>query len=144
MRSIEPSSTLSAVSPSRPVPMQSPLDRSALVWRLMRLLPALLGDEVFAPIAGFLRGGDLERQLQLAERLADMFDQYQVYRADWLESWAGGSDTLVGYQQRDVPLPPDQRWQAALWRALLAELTETEPCPMRVALRTRLATENAL
>ena len=38
--------------------------------------------------------GDPERRLQLAERLADLYDQYQVYRADWLADWAEGRDQL--------------------------------------------------
>jgi exodeoxyribonuclease V gamma subunit len=36
------------------VPSTSPFDRDLLVLRLMRLLPALLQEEVFAPLARFL------------------------------------------------------------------------------------------
>ena len=108
------------------VPPSSPLEKSPLVWRLMRLLPSRLEAPAFAPIARFLRGNDLERRLQLAERLADLYDQYQVYRADWLEAWAGGRDVLRSASGADRTLPSDQRWQAALWRDLLAELSKEE------------------
>jgi exodeoxyribonuclease V gamma subunit len=104
------------------VPAQSPLDKLPLAWRLMALLPELLPRPGFEPLAGFLRGGGLERRLQLAQRLADLYDQYQVYRADWLAAWEGGRDVLPR-QPDDAdapPLPPDQRWQALLWRELLA------------------------
>ena len=76
------------------VPKRSPFDKGPLTWRLMRLLPALLADPVFQPLRHFLGDGDPERRLQLAERLSDLFDQYQVYRADWLEDWAAGRDLL--------------------------------------------------
>jgi len=71
------------------VPPVSPFDKPRLVWRLMRLLPALLDSDTFTPLARFLEGDDdLRKRHQLAERLADLFDQYQVYRADWLAAWA--------------------------------------------------------
>ncbi|SUB15249.1 Exodeoxyribonuclease V gamma chain [Pantoea agglomerans] len=44
--------------------------------------------------------------------MADLFDQYLVYRADWLNSWERG-ETIEG-------LGEAQRWQAALWRDLVS------------------------
>ncbi|MDP4621434.1 MAG: exodeoxyribonuclease V subunit gamma, partial [Hydrogenophaga sp.] len=64
------------------VPPDSPLDKLPMTWRLMALLPACVGDAVFQPVAGFLRGDEPDRLLQLASRLADLFDQYQIYRPD--------------------------------------------------------------
>ena len=67
------------------VPEQSPLDKQPLTWRLMRLLPALQDQPDFAPLKRFLADDhDCRKRYQLAVRLADLFDQYQVYRADWL------------------------------------------------------------
>jgi exodeoxyribonuclease V gamma subunit len=109
------------------VPSRSPFDKGPLTWRLMRLLPALLGDPVFLPLRHFLGDGDPERRLQLAERLADLFDQYQVYRADWLSDWAAGRDQLRGARGEAVALAPDQRWQAQLWRAV----NDSLPAPQR-------------
>lgn len=105
------------------VPAVSPLDRRPLVWRLMALLPRLQAEPGFEPVARFLgAGADATRRLQLAERLADLFDQYQVYRGDWLACWAEGRDELIGFSGQAEPLAADQRWQASLWRALLAAL----------------------
>jgi exodeoxyribonuclease V gamma subunit len=98
------------------VPKRSPFDKDALTWRLMRLLPELLQEEKFAPLRHFLSDGDPERRLQLAERLADLYDQYQVYRADWLTDWAQGVDQLRRPGGDPVPLTTDQCWQAQLWR----------------------------
>ncbi|MGJ9416840.1 exodeoxyribonuclease V subunit gamma [Massilia sp. CMS3.1] len=100
------------------VPARSPFDRDPLTWRLMRLLPALLKEPVFAPLTHFLGDGCPERRLQLAERLADLFDQYQVYRADWLTDWEIGRDQLRRPNGDPLPLAPDQCWQARLWRAV--------------------------
>lgn len=107
------------------VPEASPLDESRLVWRLMRLLPELLQDPVYAPLARFLSDdADARKRFQLAGRLADLFDQYQVYRADWLAAWAAGEDVLPDLLGRHDPLPEDQRWQPALWRALCRDLAD--------------------
>ncbi|MWJ27544.1 exodeoxyribonuclease V subunit gamma [Halomonas sp. ZH2S] len=101
------------------VPTTSPFDKSRLVWRLLRLLPELVEREEFAALRQFLDGdNDLRKHHQLAERLADLFDQYQVYRADWLEVWAEGQDTLLGAHGEPKPLDDAQRWQPALWRAV--------------------------
>jgi exodeoxyribonuclease V gamma subunit len=106
--------------------LHAALDRAALTWRLMRLLPLHLERGDFAPVARFLADGSVERRWQLARRLADLFDQYQVYRADWLDAWARGKPVLIAGNGNTSPLPDDQRWQAALWQALLAELDDDE------------------
>ncbi|UGQ49001.1 exodeoxyribonuclease V subunit gamma [Massilia endophytica] len=108
------------------VPSVSAFDKGPLTWRLMRLLPALLAQPVFSPLRHFLADGDPERRLQLAERLADLFDQYQVYRADWLEDWSAGRDVLRSARGGTLPLPEDQRWQAALWRSVMESVPEQE------------------
>ena len=110
------------------VPEQSPFDEERLRWRLLRMLPSLTGqdgDAPLAPLRAFLRQDhDLRKRFQLAERLADLFDQYQVYRADWLARWAVGDDVLIDARGVATPLPDGQRWQAALWRALLADVRD--------------------
>ena len=104
-------------------PEHSPLDKDALTWRLMRLLPALLDQPAFASLQRFLAGDQEQRKLhQLAARLADLFDQYQVYRADWLEDWAAGRDCLRAINTAPKPLDEGNRWQAQLWRAVLADV----------------------
>ena len=123
------------------VPAESPLDKLPLTWRLMQALPQLALQPGFAPLAGFLHGGDADRRLQLAQRLADLYDQYQVYRADWLDAWAAGHDVLPRTVDEPPtsapPLPDDQRWQAALWRALLQPLDAAARASSRPQLQQR-------
>ncbi len=113
-------------------PARSPLDKAPLTWRLMQALPAWIDKPGFEPLAQFLSASpsadgthDLGRRLQLAERLADLFDQYQLYRADWLDAWGRGREHLVRANGVTVPLPDDQRWQARLWHRLVEGLDES-------------------
>ena len=83
------------------VPATSPFDKELLLWRLMRLLPSLLAEPVFAPLARFLaQDADLRKRHQLAERLADLFDQSDVVFAatnpDLAFGAAGPLPTTVG------------------------------------------------
>jgi len=104
-------------------PQTSPLDKTPLSWRLMRLLPQLLAKPNFQSLQRFLeQDDDLRKRHQLAQRLADLFDQYQVYRADWLEDWAEGRDQLRQFNGLPGPLDADNLWQAELWRELLLDV----------------------
>ncbi|WP_417347113.1 exodeoxyribonuclease V subunit gamma [Ferrimonas sp.] len=105
------------------VPKDSPFDKPRLRWRILKLLPQLLSQEAFAPLRRFLeQDDDLRKRDQLAEQLADLFDQYQVYRADWLDVWAVGRDEIVDGEGRSQPLEEELCWQPRLWRALIADM----------------------
>jgi len=85
-------------------PEQSLLDREDLVWRAMAALPAQLGNPAFAGLRRYLgdRDSDLKRY-QLCRRIADLFDQYLVFRPDLVLGWERGRE---------------DHWQAVLWRRL--------------------------
>jgi exodeoxyribonuclease V gamma subunit len=104
----------------------SPFDRTRLTWRLIRVVPALAGRAGFEPLRRFISDDDDRRKrYQLAVRLADLFEQYQMYRADWLAAWRQGEDVAIGARGERVPLPEEQRWQAALWRELVDEVAHS-------------------
>lgn len=123
---------------SEAVPGESPLDKIPMVWRLMHLLPTHLGQPRFAPVAGFLTGNEPDRMLQLAYQLADLFDQYQNYRADWLQAWARGDDHLILAHGAHAEIPAEQRWQPELWRALLQTLDDRQRQSIRPQLQQRV------
>jgi exodeoxyribonuclease V gamma subunit len=115
------------------VPAHMPLDKSPLVWRIMRLLPSLLAKPSFAPLKNYLGQADADaspmnrRAYQLAAQLADVLDGYQNYRADWLEDWAQARDQLrrqagTNASVFTTALSPAQNWQPELWRDLLDDL----------------------
>ncbi|WP_339080773.1 exodeoxyribonuclease V subunit gamma [Pseudomonas sp. TMP9] len=91
------------------LPEQSAFSPSSLSWRLYDWLcePEQL---VQAPrLAHYLDGGDERRRLSLAVKIADVFDQYLLYRDDWLAAWE---------RNELLDLGPDEAWQALLWREL--------------------------
>ena len=87
------------------VPDVSPYDPAVLTWRLLDLFSQLEDSERFAPVHTYLKDGDAVRRYELAWRLADNYDQYLVYRSDWILRWESGLD---------------DHWQAELWRRLVA------------------------
>jgi exonuclease V gamma subunit len=54
----------------------------------------------------------------IATQLADAFDQYIMYRPDWLLAWQGQT---IPAEDALGPLPtgPESLWQAALWREVV-------------------------
>lgn len=121
------------------VPTHMPFDKSSLVWRLMRLLPALIEQRpVYQPLQRYLSEAPDGRKLyQLALQLADVLDGYQSYRADWLAAWAQGRDVLTQPQGPDLPLDPAQAWQPALWRDLRRDVGEALAEASRAAVHAR-------
>ncbi|WP_305046295.1 exodeoxyribonuclease V subunit gamma [Geoalkalibacter sp.] len=88
---------------------QSAFDPAALTWRILDLLPKLLDRRVFAPVRGYFgTAADPLKAYQFARRLADLFDQYAVYRPELLRSWDQGAGQ------------GEAAWQAELWRELVA------------------------
>ncbi|MDD2060257.1 exodeoxyribonuclease V subunit gamma [Pseudomonas sp. GD03860] len=120
------------------IPEVSLLDKAPLTWRLMRLLPEVIDLPHFEPLQRFLNDdSDLRKRYQLAERLADLFDQYQVYRADWLKDWAAGRHVLNTARGETKPLPPANCWQAELWRTLLVDVGEEGMAQSRAGVHQR-------
>lgn len=118
------------------LPEAAPFDAAQLRWRLFGLLPRLLAAPAFAPLRHYLqRDGDRPRRhWQLATALAALFEQYQIYRADWLLDWEQGDDAVRDARGGQVALDPRQAWQPALWRGLLEDL----PAPQRAWSRAHL------
>lgn len=98
------------------LPDASAYGKEVLRWRIMGLLPSLQNESVFADHDRYLRGDDAElKRYQLSGRIADLFEQYLVYRADFISWWEQGKE---------------QHWQARLWR----ELRRRYPDPHRAGL----------
>jgi exodeoxyribonuclease V gamma subunit len=111
------------VMPDAQIPKTSVFDKDRLRWRLLRLLPELGKRDAFKAIAEYLQQDvDHKKADQLALKLADLFDQYQVYRADWLQDWAAGRIVLRDANGALQTMPPEQHWQALLWQAVLEDL----------------------
>jgi len=76
-------------------------------WKIMALLPGLMDRPQFAELKGYLSSGSRGMKLyQLAGKIADLFDQYTLYRGEMITSWEKGGG---------------EGWQPILWRAVCAE-----------------------
>lgn len=94
------------------IPKESAFNKQSMSWKLMTLLPQLLDREDFTLLRHYLTDDSDKRKLfQLSAKAADLFDQYLVYRPDWLAQWETGH--LV------EGLGEAQAWQAPLWKALV-------------------------
>lgn len=120
-----------AVLGSELVSAETSLDKPVLVWRLMRILPNLPDDPLFTGLMAYQLDDPL-RCYQLAVKLADQFDQYQVYRPDWLAKWAEGADD-IGTQNA-----LEQRWQPALWRLILDDFNTEQQTQADLAGRAEI------
>ena len=88
------------------IPERAPMAQDTLIWQLMGCLPKLLDKPNYAPLRHYLEGDDQERKrYQLARRIANLFDQYLVFRPDWILEWENGKAS---------------HWQAHLWHHLCA------------------------
>src|SRR5512143_2605473 len=87
------------------------LSKSTLVWYSMALLPGLKDRPGFESIQRYLSGAETEtKTYQLSRQIADLFDQYLVYRPDEIRRWEAGEE---------------RHWQAQLWRAMREISTES-------------------
>ena len=95
------------------LPEDSPFDRDRLSWRLMRLIPNSQHESLLRYLDA---PGDPDiRQFQLSFQIAQLFDQYLVYRPDWLMAWEQGNPLL------DAESLGNQGWQVALWQEIIKD-----------------------
>jgi len=107
------------------VPDKSPFNKQSMTWQIMKLLPDCLEDPDFNALKDYLKDDEhLRKRYQLSGKIADIFDQYLVYRPDWIENW----ETLQEHQISLENLKPEwlesHLWQAKLWRLLVTNIKE--------------------
>jgi len=90
-------------------------DKKYLTWSIFSTLPSLINDSNFAPVNRYLLADkNGVRLYQLSEKIADILDQYQVYRPHMMKEWESGNYV----DQDNIPLKNDYIWQAILWQSL--------------------------
>lgn len=99
----------------------STLDREILPWALYRIIAEDLKNNVkeLDELKGYLGGENVEMKLfSLSDKIADVLDQYMLYRSDWLQQWASG--------KRLFPEQSAEIWQQYLWQRLTSELGRSD------------------
>ncbi|MBW3698000.1 exodeoxyribonuclease V subunit gamma [Vibrio sp. T187] len=97
------------------VPKRSAFNKEAMTWKLMSILPSQLSHPDFVALERYLENDDDHSKLyQLAEKIADIFDGYLVYRPEWMAAWEAGESVseLMSDGEQEHP------WQPILWHAL--------------------------
>src|SRR5690554_1791891 len=74
-----------------------------LHWRILKLLPQFLEQEPFIELKRYLSDSNPVKLYELSRQIADLFDQYSVYRPEMVMNWEHGQDN---------------HWQSVLWRNL--------------------------
>jgi exodeoxyribonuclease V gamma subunit len=84
-------------------------ERSVMVWRVEELLREVNGDD-YLQVRQYLQGENVAlKRYQLAEQLANVFDQYQMMRPEMLAAWE--KNLLITGEKAES-------WQKDLWRRL--------------------------
>ncbi len=92
---------------------RTPYEPTVMTWQIMRLFNQFRDHPEFEPIHHYLSGDQSElKQFQLATRLADLFDQYIIFRPDQIKNWNEGEES---------------HFQALLWRAIVEENRHKTP-----------------
>ena len=78
-----------------------------MIFRTLRLLddPSFINE--FPRLSNYLSECGQGDKVELAKKIAKIFDQYQIYRNDWLAQWKDGITLDLG---------DDEGWQQALWQ----------------------------
>lgn len=96
---------------SNAIPKETPLSKEEMTWKLFGLFgsEALLALDCIKPVKNYLAGANSQRlkRYQLAASVADLFDQYLVYRPEMLLRW----ENTEKYNDNEA-------WQRELWRRL--------------------------
>ncbi|BFT30035.1 hypothetical protein D210916BOD24_12110 [Alteromonas sp. D210916BOD_24] len=111
--------TARAVLGEDKVPKQSSYRREVLTWRIDNILndQEWMKGSAFEQVNKYWRGAGSEQEqgvkrLQLATALADVYEQYLLYRPDWLFAWE---------RNERVVFDDMEGWQSEIWRRLVSE-----------------------
>jgi len=99
------------VMPAFPEP--SPFDPDVLMFKIMNMLPDCTRLKGFEHLEAYLaKDTNQLGRLQLSNKLADLYDQYQVFRPDMIFRWEQGKPGTKQEHSGDI-------WQARIWRKLV-------------------------
>ncbi|MDP2645787.1 MAG: exodeoxyribonuclease V subunit gamma [Desulfobacterales bacterium] len=93
------------------LPEKTIFDPEFLTWKIIKLLPACVHLPAFESLQRYLEGAEQDlKLLQLAGRIADVFDQYLLFRPEMIFRWETGKE---------------KHWQAILWNELVRDNYKT-------------------
>ncbi len=98
------------------IPDVSPYDKEYILWHVMDILPEIRDDSHFIKVASYLESGDELKLYQLSYEIADLFDQYTLFRPRMILDW----------EDNTKQAPDDTVWQALIWCRLMDRLRQNQ------------------
>jgi exodeoxyribonuclease V gamma subunit len=113
---------------------ESPMfDAHALTFRIMTILHGCLHKPQYNTLRSYLSDDPEEIKLfQLSSKIADLFDQYLVFRPGM----------VLGWEQGETPADFNQQWQADLWLAVNPPEKSMHRARLREVLLERLTRDD--
>lgn len=109
----------------------TPFDPDVMTFRIMDQLKRMIEKPEFAPVKRYVSSNPSElKWFQLSRKIADVFDQYLVFRPDMIAGW----ETKASRN-----LPPEYAWQSRLWRKLRNQVDEPHRADLQKMLIQQLA-----
>jgi exodeoxyribonuclease V gamma subunit len=116
------------------LPEASLFGPDVLTFRIMNILPELLSKPNFQNLKTYLRDDATNlKRYQLSGKIADLFDQYLVFRPEMIFRWEAGARHGLD----------ENRWQADLWRELIQGNEKWHRARLRKTLLTKIADMSA-
>jgi exodeoxyribonuclease V gamma subunit len=108
------------------LPDESSFDPSTLAFRIMKILPECVQLPGFESLKLYLIDDDMGMKLfQISRKIADLFDQYIVFRPEMVFDWEKGKE---------------HHWQAHLWRKLSSGENHLHRAGIRKAFFEKIGT----
>ena len=127
---IKPNSFINQLYQLAGIESDSLYNTENLKWIIYRFLEDDEFKKQFEQVALYYQTDDIKR-LQLSVKIADLFDQYLLYRQDYIEAWNKGNlakvtkqkdETNQQYRNKQERLDKHQKWQFWLWNKIKEEL----------------------
>jgi len=110
------------------LPDESPFDPVAMTFRIMKILPECIQLPSFESIERYLEDDTKGMRLfQISQKIADLFDQYLVFRPEMIFGWERGKEN---------------HWQANLWRKLSSGKEKMHRAWLRKALFEKIRNQS--
>lgn len=107
--------------------IKSTLDKYNIFWKLLYLIPNLIQQNQLKQFYKYYHKtiDDPLKFIHLCYQISNIYDQYLLYRIDWLMKWEKGK--LVHNLRENF----HQKWQAFLWKAILTSLKNSRKIYLR-------------
>lgn len=109
------------------LPDKTAFDPAVLTFRVMKMLPTCIQKPGFESLRTYLENDSNNLKLfQISEKIADLYDQYLVFRPEMIFDWEQGRE---------------DHWQARLWRLLVSGQEPLHRARLRKALIEKIKKE---